>query len=126
MKLGAGGLKCSADGEGCSLGRPRRRLRPKRPDEERARIFDQAKHEALEKAEQAVAELNALGLSYQLVNSPENKAKRPRASRSIKAEVCPICGFQTDPPHDGRSHRSQKKKSAFTAAELKGKGLAKV
>jgi hypothetical protein len=100
--------------------------RIKELDEERARIFGQAKQEALDRAEQAVAQLNALGLSYQLVNGAEGKAKRPKAKRSIQATVCPICEFQTNPPHDGRSHRSQKKKSAFTTAELKDKGLAKV
>ena len=100
--------------------------RIKELDEERARIFGQAKQEALDKAEQAVAQLNALGLAYHLVNGAASKAKRPNPSRSIKAEVCPICEFQTNPPHDGRSHRSQKKKSAFSAAELKNKGLAKV
>jgi hypothetical protein len=48
------------------------------------------------------------------------KAKR------AQAEVCPICDFQTTPPHDGRTHRSQKKKAPFSAAELTDKGLAKV
>jgi DNA-binding protein H-NS len=48
------------------------------------------------------------------------KAKR------AQAEVCPICDFQTTPPHDGRTHRSQKKKAPFSAAELTGKGLTKV
>jgi hypothetical protein len=100
--------------------------RIKELDEERARIFDQAKQEALEMAGQAAAQLNALGLNYRLVNGAEGKAKQPKASRSIAAAVCPICEFQTDPPHDGRTHRSQKKKSAFTAAELKDKSLAKV
>jgi hypothetical protein len=100
--------------------------RIKELDEERARIFDQAKQEALDKAEQAVAQLNALGLSYHLVNGSDGKTKRPKATRSVKAATCPICEFQTNPPHDGRSHRSQKKKSAFTAAELKDKGLTKV
>jgi hypothetical protein len=40
--------------------------------------------------------------------------------------VCPICEFQTSPPHDGRTHRNQKKKAPFSAAELKEKGLVKV
>jgi hypothetical protein len=40
--------------------------RIKELDDERATIFDQAKEEALQKATQAVAELNALGLNYQL------------------------------------------------------------
>jgi hypothetical protein len=40
--------------------------RIKELDDERATIFDQAKEEALQKATQAVADLNALGLNYQL------------------------------------------------------------
>src|SRR5580658_35981 len=53
-------------------------------------------------------------------NGATVKAKR------AQAEVCPICDFQTTPPHDGRTHRSQKKKAPFSAAELTDKGLAKV
>jgi vacuolar-type H+-ATPase subunit H len=40
--------------------------RIKELDEERAKIFDQAKEEALQKATEAVADLNALGLKHQL------------------------------------------------------------
>jgi DNA-binding protein H-NS len=46
--------------------------------------------------------------------------------KRAKAEACPICNFQTTPPHDGRTHRSQKKKAPFSAAELTDKGLTKV
>jgi DNA-binding protein H-NS len=48
-----------------------------------------------------------------------------RAKRA-KASACPICDFQTTPPHDGRTHRNQKKKGPFSAAELTDKGLMKV
>jgi hypothetical protein len=81
-------------------------------DAERASIFDQAKEEALEKAKAAVAELNALGLNYTLTNGAGKQAKTGSAKekRTIKAAACPICQFQTTPPHDGRTHRNQKKK----------------
>src|SRR5277367_6082928 len=46
--------------------------------------------------------------------------------KRAKAAACPICEFQTTPPHDGRTHRNQKKKAPFSAAELTEKGLAKV
>jgi hypothetical protein len=49
-----------------------------------------------------------------------------KEKRTIKAAACPICEFQTTPPHDGRTHRNQKKKSPFSATELKEKGLVKV
>jgi hypothetical protein len=96
-------------------------------DAERASIFEQAKEEALEKAKAAVAELNALGLNYTLTSGGKAaKAGPSKGKRTIKAAACPICEFQTTPPHDGRTHRSQKKKSPFSAAELKEKGLVKV
>jgi hypothetical protein len=101
--------------------------RIKELDAERASIFDQAKEEALEKAKAAVAELNALGLNYTLTNGSGRQAKTGSAKekRPIKAAACPICDFQTSPPHDGRTHRNQKKKGPFSAAELKEKGLVK-
>jgi hypothetical protein len=95
-------------------------------DAERAGIFEQAKEEALEKAKAAVAELNALGLNYTLTGGGKAaKAGSGKGKRAIKAAACPICEFQTTPPHDGRTHRSQKKKGPFSAAELKEKGLVK-
>jgi hypothetical protein len=41
--------------------------RIKELDQERAMLFDQAKEEALRRANQAVEDLNALGLNYRLV-----------------------------------------------------------
>jgi hypothetical protein len=92
-------------------------------DAERASIFDRAKEEALEKAKAAVAELNGLGFNYTLTNGAgkAGKAGSAKGKRTIKAAACPICEFQTTPPHDGRTHRNQKKKSPFSAAELKEK-----
>jgi hypothetical protein len=97
-------------------------------DAERASIFDRAKEEALEKAKAAVAELNDLGFNYTLTNGAVKSAKAGSAKGkgAIKAAACPICEFQTTPPHDGRTHRNQKKKGPFSAAELKEKGLVKV
>jgi hypothetical protein len=95
-------------------------------DAERAGIFEQAKEEALAKVKAAVAELNALGLNYTLATGKGAKAGSGKGKRTIKAAACPICEFQTTPPHDGRTHRNQKKKGPFSAAELKEKGLVKV
>jgi hypothetical protein len=104
--------------------------RIKELDKERARLLDSAKKEALSRAEQAVADLNALGFAYRLVNSI-GRAKTARASRggtrTIKDKVCPVCDFKTKPPHDRRAHRfSKAKKRPFTAAELKEKGYVRV
>jgi hypothetical protein len=95
-------------------------------DAERASIFDRAKEEALERAKAAVAELNGLGFNYTLTNGAGKQAKAGPGKGAIKAAACPICEFQTAPPHDGRTHRNQKKKGPFSAAELKEKGLVKV
>jgi hypothetical protein len=95
--------------------------------EERASIFDKAKSEALEKAKAAVAELNTLGLNYTLTNGAGKQAKTGsgEGKGTIKAAACPIWKFPTSPPHDGRTHRNQKKKGLFSATELKEKGLVK-
>jgi vacuolar-type H+-ATPase subunit H len=51
--------------------------RIKELDDERAKIFDQAKEEALQKATQAVADLNALGLNYKLTMGSGKSEKKP-------------------------------------------------
>jgi hypothetical protein len=43
-------------------------------DRERAALFEQAKEEALQRANQAVDDLNALGLNYRLVAPSVEKA----------------------------------------------------
>lgn len=100
-------------------------------DAQRAKLLEDAKKEALDKAEKAVAELNELGFSYRLVEG----ASTARAPRKAGAEApkrqtrdlpCPICEFKTDPHHDGRAHRSQKTKKPFTVEELMERHLAKV
>jgi hypothetical protein len=93
----------------------------KDPDAERASIFEQAKEEALEKAKAAVAELNALGLNYTLSTGAGRQGTRGAGKGIIKPAACPICKFPTSSPHDTRTHRNQKKKGLFSAAELKEK-----
>jgi len=98
-------------------------------NEQREKLLGAAKTEALEKAEKAVAELNELGFNYRLV---EGAARAPRKAgaeapkREARDAPCPICKFKTDPHHDGRAHRSQKTKKAFTDAELAKLGYKKV
>jgi len=102
--------------------------RIKELDAERASILAKAKEEALQKATQAIADLNALGFDYQLTNaSPKKGGAGPKLQKATKEGPCPICEFQTSPPHDGRSHRNQgKKKKPLTAEELKARGMTKV
>jgi hypothetical protein len=97
--------------------------RIKELDAERASIFEQAKEEALEKAKAAVAELNALGLNYTLSSGAgrQGKTSPTKSRRAIKAAACPICEFQTAPPHDGRTHRNQKKERPIFGGGVEGK-----
>jgi hypothetical protein len=101
--------------------------RIKELDAERARLFEQAKEEALLKATQAITDLIALGLDYQLINGAKPaKTETEKVLGTARDVPCPVCKFLTIPPHDRRSHRNQKKKAAFSATELNEKGLVKV
>jgi hypothetical protein len=106
-------------------------------DAQRATLLEDAKKEALENAEKAVAELNELGFHYSLTEgaSPsfsETRAPRKAASkaqapkRQARDLPCPICHFKTTPHHDGRMHRSQKTKKPFTVEELMERHLTNV
>jgi hypothetical protein len=100
-------------------------------DAQRAQLLEGAKKEALDNAEKAVAELNELGFRYTLIEGATSAARAPRKAtsqapkRQARDLPCPICEFKTTPHHDGRMHRSQKTKKAFTVEELMEKHLAK-
>ncbi len=105
--------------------------RIKEIDAMRVKLLTAAKNEAFARAEQAVADLNALGFSYTLADGgpkARRKTSRRKRERTIKDAPCPVCKFKTKPPHDARRHRfSQgKKKNPFTPAELQKLGLKKV
>jgi hypothetical protein len=104
-------------------------------DAQRAQLLEGAKKEALDNAERAVAELNELGFHYALTEGASASTSAARAPRKVASHApkrqardlpCPICHFKTTPHHDGRMHRSQKTKKAFTVEELMKKGLTKV
>ena len=104
-------------------------------DDERAKLLEGAKKEALETAHKAIADLNALGFDFRLVEGHSTStARRPSRERTegealrrqTKDLPCPICEFRTTPHHDGRAHRSQEPKRAFTEPELAERGLTKV
>jgi hypothetical protein len=104
-------------------------------DAQRAQLLDDAKKEALDNAERAIAELNELGFHYTLTEGASVAPLQARAPRKASAQAskrqardlpCPICHFKTTPHHDGRMHRSQKAKKPFTVEELMEKHLAKV
>jgi hypothetical protein len=97
-------------------------------DAERATIIGEARAEALRQAGAAIDTLNSLGFPYKLVegSTSAKKEAKTKSARTPKAGPCPICEFQTDPPHDGRAHRGQKKKAPFTKAELEDWSMVKV
>jgi hypothetical protein len=104
-------------------------------DAQRAQLLDDAKKEALDNAEKAVAELNELGFHYTLTEgasrtstprAPRNASQVQTPKRQARDLPCPICHFKTTPHHDGRMHRSQKTKKAFSVEELMERHLAKV
>jgi hypothetical protein len=104
-------------------------------DEQRAKLLEDAKKEALDAAHKAVAELNELGFSYRLVEgantstarkTPRERSEGEAPKRSARDLPCPICEFKTSPHHDGRAHRAQEPKRPFTEEELAEKGFAKV
>jgi hypothetical protein len=92
-----------------------------RIDAERAELFASLKSDALQKANDAVAELNALGFHYHL------SEEAPKANGTHEPTgPCPVSKFETQPIHDGRSQRTQTVKTAFDDDELKQRGYAKV
>jgi hypothetical protein len=104
-------------------------------DAQHAQLLEDAKKEALDNAEKAVAELNELGFHYTLTEGASVSVSTPRAPRKASSQApkrqardlpCPICHFKTTPHHDGRMHRSQKSKKPFSVEELMERHLAKV
>jgi hypothetical protein len=92
---------------------------------------EQAKTEALDRASEAIGFLKELGIDNDTILKElgfrgRGKTKQSREGAAPKDEPCPICHFQTDPPHDGRTHRGQTKKRPLTAEELERKELTKV
>lgn len=96
-------------------------------------LKEEAKKEALERAETAIAELKELGFSYFLGGQEQSKAPRRKKTEGAKVArhtpsdtPCGYCLFKTDPLHDKRSHRSQTKKRAFNDKELEQLGMTRV
>jgi hypothetical protein len=103
----------------------------KKLDEERGKLLESAKADALTRAEEAINELTALGFDYELVESAREPVRKTRTARKGLVPdhhpkgTCPICEYATKPPHDKRSHRSQQKKRPFTADELNQRRLVR-
>jgi hypothetical protein len=96
-------------------------------DAERTKLLDEAKKDALARAQQAISDLNALGFAYSLASVAKKAVGRKAVGRIPSDNPCRICGFRTNPPHDARRHRfSKAKKRPFNAKELTDLGMRKV
>ena len=99
-------------------------------DAQRAQLLDDAKKEALDNAEKAVAELNELGFHYTLTEGPSVAASIARAPRKASSQAqapkrqardlpCPICHFKTN-PHPLATAFSHAARSVRSAGSSKG------
>ena len=112
-----------------------RRLSPaeelERLEKRREQLRAELRSDAEAKLKESVANFNKLdlGVSYglhQIIAGGRGKTASKKGARTVNAErACPICGFRTVPPHDGRTHRAQKQKRPFTASELSAIGMKK-
>ena len=94
-------------------------------DKQREQLLSGAKNEALQKANDAIADLNALGFNYSLAQGTGGGGRK--GTRTVKDTPCPVCNFKTEPLHDARKHRSQgNNKRPFNSSELGEFGLTKV
>ncbi|MER8567432.1 hypothetical protein NKH85_15720 [Mesorhizobium sp. M0924] len=101
---------------------------------ERSKLMEKDQGEAKSMLESALATVNSFGEygydMFELVvrkTGLRGKASKgsPKRAGADPSKVCPICKFQTNPPHDARKHRSQVEKKPFTAQELTVLGLTK-
>jgi hypothetical protein len=90
-------------------------------DQERAEILATAKGEALQKANEAVDELNALGFHYLLCEEGDQPKNSKKGEPSDAP--CVLCGFKTIPPHDKRSHKTHP--GPFNEEDLKLRKMVK-
>src|ERR1700732_1272293 len=77
----------------------------KKLEEERAKLLENAKADALARAEEAIIELTALGFDYELAEPARETARKTRSVRKALVPnhhpkaTCPICEYATKPPH---------------------------
>ena len=100
--------------------------------ETRRSLLETAKSELLARGQSVVAELKTLGFTYVLIEPPKKSHPKPAPgeggvrARATPRVMCPICGFDTAPQHDRRSHRHQTPKAPFSDAELTARGLSRL
>ena len=93
-------------------------------DAQREKLISEGLKSAKEQVESALAELNALGLTQYVLTLKVSGGTGVK--RAPIGGPCPVCSYLTDPPHDGRKHRSQETNAPFTDAELGMMHMTKV
>src|ERR1700722_144306 len=91
-------------------------------DAEMAEVVTAAKEAALLKGQEVIKELSDLGFHYLLCEEGE----KPSSKKGEQTGPCNVCKFMTNPPHGGRTHKSQTEKKPFTEEELTARGLVRV
>jgi len=81
-------------------------------------LFQAAIDEQLAIIKEAEGKLAELGYTGSTKKKSGTRQKDPN-------KPCSLCNFLTEPPHDARAHRSQKKKAAFSKEELDERGFKK-
>ena len=101
-------------------------------NETRRSLLETAKSELLARGQSVVAELKTLGFIYVLIEPPKKSHHKPAPGeggvreRAMAQAMCAICGFDTAPQHDRRSHRHQVPKAPFSEAELTARKLTRL
>jgi hypothetical protein len=106
-------------------------------ERQRIEMREQLRQDAMSRAEQAIADLAEIGFHYYLGETEKSVRPAKRAKQRTSTDKsarhkpsadkpCPICEYRTDPPHDRRSHRMQKRKRAFTDKELEAARMTRV
>ena len=102
-------------------------------DEQRTKLLEGAKKEALEAAQKAIADLNALGFDFRLVEGPAQQEGHlgsvPRVKHQNVKRGIPLVQSASLGPNRTMTAEHivrRRPKRAFTEEELKDKGLTKV
>jgi hypothetical protein len=92
----------------------------------RIEALDKERAELIKKLADARSALNAQFNKW-IPESIAAVGAKVKGKREAKpGEPCKICGFATQPAHDGRKHRAQEIKKPFTSDELEAAGMVRV
>jgi hypothetical protein len=114
--------------------------RLKQIEAERITLREEVQSTLIREIEERLGHLQSLGIDTRQIFSslplatepaappkpnliPPTPIKRPGG---VTSGPCRVCKFKTQPAHDGRMHRAQKRKQPFKEADLKSLGLRRI